>query len=114
VLAAFNPGCAMMVFFAAAALSAPQFETGNRLYANCLGGDSQQRFCEGFIVAVADELRVAYASFAPKAYLCIPGDVAVQQLKDVVVLYLERHPEERHLSAASLVSTALVDAFPCK
>jgi hypothetical protein len=39
-------------------------------------------------------------------------DVTVKQLLDVTTRYLSAHPEERHLSAFSLVAKALAEAFP--
>jgi len=44
---------------------------------------------------------------------CVPDEVTMLQLGDVVRGWLEKHPEARHLLAASLVATALAEAFPC-
>lgn len=44
---------------------------------------------------------------------CIPEDADYQQLIDVAVSYMRRHPESRHESARSLIWLSFVEAFPC-
>ena len=46
--------------------------------------------------------------------LCIPDGVATGQIMVVVRKYLKDHPEELHLSAATLVIEAIHTAWPCK
>jgi hypothetical protein len=46
--------------------------------------------------------------------LCIPDGVATGQAMVVVRKYLKDHPEELHLSAATLVIEAIHTAWPCK
>jgi hypothetical protein len=45
--------------------------------------------------------------------LCLPENATSKQLRDVVCLYLAKHPEERHLKGGTLVSRALTGVFPC-
>jgi hypothetical protein len=44
---------------------------------------------------------------------CIPPKVNRRQILDVVLQYMERHPEQRHLFAAVLVLFAIAEKFPC-
>ena len=57
-------------------------------------------------VVLATELRDA------KPIIETPADVKQEQLKAVVVKYLNEHPEEHHKPAAVLVIVALSQAFP--
>jgi hypothetical protein len=92
------------------------FTDGNELFENCKGADDPQDrdrnskwgVCVGYIEGAADAL--IGSSF------CLPGGpsgVTVRQITDVVKLYLHDHPEQRHYDAASLVTTALKEKFPC-
>lgn len=45
---------------------------------------------------------------------CIPQQVTRGQLADTTIQYLEAHPEQRHLVAASLVKVAVAEKFPCQ
>lgn len=44
---------------------------------------------------------------------CVPSEVQNEQIKDVVVQYLNEHPAIRHGGARSQVNLALTAAFPC-
>ena len=45
---------------------------------------------------------------------CVPpNQVTREQVKDIAVQFLVKHPELRHLTAVSLVASALHEAFPC-
>jgi hypothetical protein len=48
------------------------------------------------------------------AFVCARGAITGQQLVDVVVRFLQQHPEIRHYGASNLVAEALSDAFPCE
>ena len=64
--------------------------------------------CTGYVAGVSDELSRNGPS------VCRPAHVTVAQLRDLVTLYLEQHPEERRLQASSLVVGALRDAWACR
>jgi hypothetical protein len=86
---------------------------GDEILAWCKDtGPYTQGICQGFVQGVA-------ATFADidqplPLRLCLPANASRRQVVDIVVRYLETHPERRHSSANSLVWTALHDAFPCK
>jgi len=45
--------------------------------------------------------------------ICVPTQVPVVQEMDVVLKYLDAHPETRHKSFRLLALEALKEAFPC-
>ncbi|MFZ6765306.1 Rap1a/Tai family immunity protein [Pseudoroseomonas sp. WGS1072] len=84
------------------------FYTGNRLLELCRGG---QGICHGYIAGVASVMgRNTVSGWAA----CIPSGSTVGQIRDLVVKALENNPQERHLSAESLVASYLAEAFPCR
>lgn len=81
---------------------------GNDLNAACNSENTyDQGFCLGFAIAIA----ATATAVAPKA--CIPTGVKRSQLRDILVKYLDDHPERRHKSAEFLAIEAFVRAFPC-
>jgi hypothetical protein len=44
---------------------------------------------------------------------CVPKDIELEQLGDIVLLYLKTHPEQHNLNAASLTAAAIGQKFPC-
>ena len=82
---------------------------GNELLAACLrpAETFDRGYCLGYIVGAAGALEL-------EASVCPPKGITLGQLKDVVVRYLQAHPEIRHQSATFLTSIALIDAFPCR
>jgi len=42
-----------------------------------------------------------------------PKAVSAGQVEDIVVNYLNKHPEKRHFDVSGLVLDALSEAFPC-
>jgi hypothetical protein len=72
--------------------------------------------CLSFISGVVDGLALA----APRkgcpsasAYFCMPAKVTRGQTHDVVVKYLKEHPETRQEDSASLIYSAVREAWPC-
>ena len=45
---------------------------------------------------------------------CIPDALTVGEVRNIVVRYMEEHPEELHYASIALVNNALEEAFPCK
>ncbi|QMV72610.1 hypothetical protein HS961_07010 [Comamonas piscis] len=44
---------------------------------------------------------------------CTPNQAPLSQVIDVVFVYLEKNPKDRHDTALVLINHALVKAFPC-
>ena len=95
--------------------------TGNKLYEQCKSpagsptywydDASCLAYIQGFIEG-AISFQELWANDQPKA-ICLPENVTAGQMRDVVVKYLEIHPERRHLPAMMSIMTAAVQAFPC-
>jgi len=105
---------------------------GNTLYSACMASEDliQQGFCIGWMIGqiegessgafivlsqAGDDNTAAEVNPVINLFLgrCIPESATNQQLKDVVVRYLENHPETRHQPARLLANLALGEAFPC-
>ena len=84
-----------------------QYMDGNRLYERLQAGKRSDGAVEGAIAT-------GYVTGVADAYPnCIPAGVTVGQLFDTALQYLEDHPEKRNLPAATLVTTAISEKFPC-
>lgn len=107
---------AMLIAIGAAAPARAQYFDGNTLHFRC----QQEREtamvrwtdCLGYVSGVADVMSGRNAINGVQA--CIPRGTSRNQLKDVVVDWLRRHPEHRHHNAGGLVAAALAEAYPCR
>ncbi len=105
--------CAVLVVgMAGPAGAATMFKSGNRLLALCQGNNTpEQNVCLGYLQGVADVLG---EDSVGGWRACIPLNVTVAQVEDIVVPWLKANPSKRHYTASSLVALALEKAFPCK
>lgn len=88
------------------------FETGNSLYKDLNSGDPVARIASmAYISGVADATRTEPNK---KIAHCIPYGVTKGQIRDIVKLFMDNHPEYRHYVAPDVITTALAVAFPCK
>jgi hypothetical protein len=92
--------------------SAGTYQTGNDLLNNCVGNATENVACLGYIQGVADMWSVFRA--ANNHGECIPDGVVTRQLHDVVVRYLQDHPEHRHENGAGMVIEAFAKTWGCK
>jgi hypothetical protein len=90
------------------------FRDGNQILLECKEeGTIGYGYCVGYIASASDTAEMwANQGFMKKA-ICHPENVSQGQLRQIVVKFLEENPEKLHLSADSLVVTALIRAFPC-
>jgi Ssp1 endopeptidase immunity protein Rap1a len=87
------------------------FYNGNKLYTECTGSKAtDQVSCISYIEGIAD---MVAGLWTPKDTACFSPGINAGQLQDIVVNYLQDHPENRHWPATILVLQALHDAFPC-
>jgi hypothetical protein len=86
------------------------FESGNTLLEDCQ--NPAPIYCMGYVTGVIDA-----ASFAEEPLrgwdFCLPNGVTTGQTMDVVVLWLEENPSQRHFSAGYTVLRAMTESFPC-
>lgn len=82
--------------------------TGNDLLGWCNGqqGKFFDGMCSGYIRGVF-EMEIA------RDAICNFEGVTGEQSQDIVVQYLQTHPEVRHKLALILIHQAVVQAFPC-
>ncbi len=90
--------------------------TGNEFLEMCRGNNFEQGYCLGYIVGLGDGisglqiLEVDRSRWSP---ICRPKGVTAAQLRDVVVKYIDDHPEERHTVMMVLAVVAMRAAWPC-
>lgn len=80
------------------------FWSGNDFVNQCTPTASQS--CYAYVAGVSD----AIAGWGA----CLPSGISVGRATDLVVEFLQRHQQQRNLSAATAVTFALSEAFPCK
>ena len=69
--------------------------------------------CVSYVAAVSDAERT-YTHWGQKLPLfCILPDVSLQQMRKVLLRYLNAHPERWHESASSLAINSFVETWPC-
>ena len=83
---------------------------GNTLAENCgANSDFRRGFCDGYIIGVVDHMEGFRSS--TDLGICLPPNVTIDQVRAVIVKYLDNHPEKLHLPAIGLVSPAVIEAF---
>lgn len=101
----------------------PQVRTKNVVVSDINGTDflrfctkqvdtSEAEFCDAFILGIRDGVALATQLRDIKPIFEAPQEAKQDQLKAVVVKYLNDHPEELHKPAGMLVILALSKAFP--
>jgi len=71
---------------------------------------SNTGICYGYIEAVSD---AAEGKNWNGYEYCLPNEVSVEQLDNIVTNYLNEHHADFRLGASSLVDKALGEAYPC-
>jgi hypothetical protein len=90
----------------------PQYVDGNALLAACKSGGGQSSgLCLGYILGVADTL--AEWKRSEGGNVCLNPKVAGGEITDVVVRYLQEHPEYRHAGASLQTMTGIGLALRC-
>ena len=96
----------------------PVINTGSGLLANCTvdpaaSGQAERDYhlglCIGFIKGVSNTL-----SEQRLGDICPPDELTNEGLKDVVVTWLQKHPEFLASPAVGAVVSATTEAFPCQ
>ena len=106
--------------FMASPAMAEGFINGRELLGHCVQAQDKVKTanhdagrCFGFISGVTDLYDILISEAIVKPTYCPPHNVSLIQMINVVVEYLQKHPEDLHYSASSLVMGAYVEAFPC-
>ena len=106
--------------------------SGNELYKSCTATDdpTHYAFCAAYVMGYVEGRN--WGTFVVLQQLdggssadeinqlgnlivghCVPVEADYSQLIDVVIKYLQYHPETRHESARTLIWLSFRDAFPC-
>lgn len=95
------------VLLASTTTAQAAFYSGNDLY-DWLSGNAQHGTLRGmlYVAGVVDTLN--------DDVLCLPGNVTLGQVRDVVMYELRTNPSMRHLAADVLVRMALEPIWACK
>lgn len=105
----------MLTFGSSSAVA--NFTTGNDLLRNCTAKSNEatyyqaMAYCSAYITGAVDALEAERYMAVKQG--CIPSEVTVGQLRDIVIAYLQANPSNRHLSGYVLVNLALLGAFDC-
>jgi len=90
------------------------FLDGRQLLEYCTGGGKQgAKVCEGYVAGVVDSRLELHDREMLEKKFCLPVNVDLGQVVQVVVNYLFDHPDELEYTANSTVYVALQGAFPC-
>ena len=93
------------------------FLNGNELYSRCNSTQStvNSTFCVGYISGVFDGIRGdAIIAGRDDGLRCVPVEVNIGQMRDIVVEFLRKNPGIRHLPADILIKDSLLATFTCR
>ena len=90
------------------------FETGTTLLAKCRNKAPEYALaCTAYIVGAVDGIKKDV--FIGRAQpTCWPDQMQADEVRRIVVAYLERYPDQRQAPASVLVSIALNGRYPCE
>jgi hypothetical protein len=90
------------------------FETGTTLLAKCRNKAPEYALaCTAYIVGAVDGIKKDV--FIGRAQpTCWPDQMRAEEVRRIVVTYLERYPDQRKAPASVLVSVALNGRYPCE
>jgi hypothetical protein len=80
--------------------------TGNQLLGHMQGEPFERGGAAGFVTGVASAIDGDLA--------CIPAEVTVSQMRDMVYRTLQNRPDIRHQAAELIVAAVLMEQFPCR
>lgn len=108
--------CATIAWLLVAYSARAEFFDGNRFYAQCEHSEAIDALhlgqCVGYIQGIADGIMESEA-LGKVGVFCLPPTSTNQQILEVFIDYLKKHPSERHLGAHLLAYGSLLEAFPC-
>jgi hypothetical protein len=94
--------------------SAQAISSGNDLYAACRSTELYPLAkCIGYVQGVKDGILVDHILGSRNAPFCLRSEVTLEQLRDIVLKFIQDNPALRDQHAAGFVELALVQAFPC-
>ncbi len=106
----------MIILLFISSISNAGFLSGSKLKEHCFKtGSYHKGICSGFIMGVYDGVFLSEKTWATESHsVCPPKKVQSDQLKEIVVKFLDEETENLHQDASELVWDAFILAFPCK
>lgn len=90
------------------------FLNGGELSAKCASRSAaEQGICGGYIIGVSDMFNKLQSMKVIKTVICLPTNSTQIQIIDATVNYMRKHADSVGSDASVVVSTALIEAFPC-
>ena len=97
--------CSLFVVLSSNNNAKAYFLSGNDLYKEC---QTSSEFCRGSISAYDD-----MAETLESNVYCMRKTTQLRQLKDILVSYMQRNPQERDRAAVNIFLEAMREAYPC-
>jgi len=95
------------------ASSSDAFLRANQLYSLCSSEVKlDNAVCEGYIIGVNDSMFSGYLSNVFQ--VCYPAGVTIEQLRLILVKYMETVPDKLHFVAEGVVAEGLARVFQCQ
>ncbi len=99
----------LLILYSGITAGLETFTTGDTLLTNCEYDNPVG--CMAFIAGVSDASQEkTYEGYR----YCMPDNVTLGQLVNIVTKHLNSRPKDLHLAAYTLVQYALYEAFPCQ
>lgn len=93
--------------------SSDAFLRANQLYSFCNSEvELDNAFCEGYIVGLNDSVFSGHLNNFIQ--VCYPEGVMIEQLRLIIVKYMETVPDKLHFVAEGVVAEGLAKVFPCQ
>ena len=93
--------------------SSEAFLRANQLYSLCSSESKlDNAVCEGYIIGVNDSVFSGHLSNVFQ--VCYPAGISIEQLRLVLVKYMETVPEKLHFVAEGIVAEGLATVFQCQ
>lgn len=105
----------LLAFLLVAGQAQAAYYTGKKLMEWCQTEASiEQGMCRGYIAGVSEANHIFPDVTVAQKMWCVPGLVALSELRLITLKYMETHPGDLHMAASALVAGALLEAFPCE
>ena len=108
--------CLALTFFIISGVQASSSEAflrANQLYSLCSSEVKlDNAVCEGYIIGVNDSVFSGHLSNIFQ--VCYPAGISIEQLRLVLVKYMETVPEKLHFVAEGIVAEGLATVFQCQ
>ena len=100
----------LVIASSAPASAVESFHTGSEALELCAKDDS---WCIGLVAGFAEAMLLANRTGGGERDICFGNQIDTIKMRDVVVAYLEDHPESGSLPVAESLQSAMVGAYPC-